>query len=135
RILRMRTAPPPMSTIAATLAVGPATVQQVRTRSRQAGLDAALHERPRSGHPRRLTARVEASITTLAWSTPPPGHGLGVGGPPRWACCRAAHWPPGNWAALRLRARWRAVRQRMPVPRGAAGWRGADPAGRWRVPH
>jgi hypothetical protein len=46
-----------MSTIAATLAVGPATVQQVRTRSRQAGLDAALHERPRSGHPRRVTAR------------------------------------------------------------------------------
>lgn len=62
-----------MSLIATTLGVCPATVQKVRTRYRQEGLDAALHERYRSGQPRRVTPREEAYITTIACSTPPSG--------------------------------------------------------------
>lgn len=75
RILLMSATPQPMAAIAATVGVCPATVQKVRTRYRQDGLDAALHERPRSGQPRRVTPREEAYITTIACSTPPTGQG------------------------------------------------------------
>jgi transposase len=62
-----------MAVIAATLGVCPATVQNVRTRYRTGGLDAALHDKPRSGQPRQVTPREEAYITTIACSTPPAG--------------------------------------------------------------
>jgi transposase len=75
RILLMSATPQPMAAIAATVGVCSATVQKVRTRYRQHGLDAALHERPRSGQPRRVTPREEAYITTIACSTPPTGQG------------------------------------------------------------
>ena len=72
-ILLMSAIPEPMAVIAATLGVCAATVHNVRTRYRTGGLDAALHERPRSGQPRRVTSREEAYITTIACSTPPDG--------------------------------------------------------------
>ncbi len=73
RILLMSAMPESIATIAATLGVCPATVQKVRTRYRSGGVDAALHERPRSGQPRKVTAREEAYITTIACSPPPDG--------------------------------------------------------------
>lgn len=75
RILLMSGVPEPMAVIAATLGVCPATVQNVRTRYRTGGLDAALQDKPRSGQPRRVTPREEAYITTIACSTPPDGRG------------------------------------------------------------
>jgi hypothetical protein len=75
RILLMSAMPKPMAVIAATLGVCPATVQNVRTRYRQGGVDAALHDKPRSGQPRQVTSREEAYITTIACSTPPNGYG------------------------------------------------------------
>jgi putative transposase len=74
RSLLMSAIPQPMAVIAATLAVCPATVQNVRPRYRWGGLDAALQDKPRSGQPRRVPPREEASITTIACSTPPEGH-------------------------------------------------------------
>ncbi|WP_029214730.1 helix-turn-helix domain-containing protein [Kallotenue papyrolyticum] len=73
RILLMSALPEPMSVIAATLGVCVATVQNVRTRYRQGGIDAALYDKPRSGQPRQVTPREEAYITTIACSTPPDG--------------------------------------------------------------
>lgn len=75
RILLMSAIPEPMSVIAATLGVCPATVHNVRTRYRHGGVDAALHDKPRSGQPRQVTPREEAYITTIACSTPPDGRG------------------------------------------------------------
>ena len=61
--------------IAQVLHVAPATVYNVRARYRSGGLESALLERPRPGAPRRVTAREEAHITTIACSTPPTGQG------------------------------------------------------------
>jgi putative transposase len=46
---------------------------QVRRRSGQEGLDAAVHARPRSGAPPQVTHRLEAPLTALAGSEPPEG--------------------------------------------------------------
>jgi transposase len=59
--------------IAAALGCSSATVQRTRQRFVQAGLAAALHDQPRSGRPPRLTAEVDAHLTHLACSPPPPG--------------------------------------------------------------
>ena len=75
RILLMSAIPEPISVIAETLDVCAATVQNVRTRYRTGGLSTALHDQPRSGQPRKVTAREEAYITTIACSTPPDGQG------------------------------------------------------------
>ncbi|OWP61622.1 hypothetical protein CDA63_18395 [Hymenobacter amundsenii] len=45
----------------------------VRRRYRQQGLAAALTEKPRSGQPRKVTAAVEATITSLACTDAPHG--------------------------------------------------------------
>ena len=47
----------------------------LRTRKRylDAGLDAAIHERPRPGRAPKITGEIEAHITALACSEPPDG--------------------------------------------------------------
>lgn len=60
RILLLSAEPQPISVIASRLNVGPATVQQVRTRYRTGGLHAALYDQPRAGQPRKGTPCEEA---------------------------------------------------------------------------
>ena len=50
------------------------TVQRVRQRFVQSGLEGALTEKPRSGAPPKITSRQRAQITSLACSEPPEGH-------------------------------------------------------------
>jgi putative transposase len=59
--------------IAETLQVSRGTTFQVRRRYCQEGLEAALHDRPRSGAPPKVTQRLEAHLTALACSEPPEG--------------------------------------------------------------
>jgi len=58
-----------------TLGVGLATVYRIRKRYREAGLEKALQENPRSGAPSKIDGRVEATLTMLACSDPPAGNG------------------------------------------------------------
>jgi putative transposase len=57
--------------IARALHAGMATVERVRKRFVEQGLEAALTERPRPGGRRRLDGRTEAFLVALACSTPP----------------------------------------------------------------
>jgi transposase len=50
------------------------TVYNVRQRYWTAGLEGALHEKPRPGQPVKLNLRQEAEITVLACSQAPDGH-------------------------------------------------------------
>jgi transposase len=59
--------------IAAALHIGIATVERVRKRFVEEGLDAALSERPRPGGQRKLDGKQEAFLIALACSTPPEG--------------------------------------------------------------
>ena len=59
--------------IAAALHVGIATVERVRKRFVEEGLDAALRERLRPGGHRKLDDKQEAFLIALACSTPPEG--------------------------------------------------------------
>ena len=59
--------------IAAALHVGVATVERVRKRFVEEGVDAALRERPRPGAQRKLDGKQEAFLIALACSTPPEG--------------------------------------------------------------
>lgn len=59
--------------IAAALLTTTATIQRVRQRYAQAGLTAALTERPRPGRPPVFTGAGEAQLTLLACTTPPAG--------------------------------------------------------------
>jgi transposase len=59
--------------IAAILQVHPRTVSRVRQRYVSEGLEAALHDRSRSGRPVEITGEVEAKVTMLACSAPPEG--------------------------------------------------------------
>ncbi len=59
--------------IAAALHVGMATVERVRKRFVEEGLEAALCERPRPGGQRKLEGKQEAFLIALACSTPPEG--------------------------------------------------------------
>jgi transposase len=58
-------------TIAQALHAGLATVERVRKRFIEQGLEAALTERPRPGGKRRLDGRTEAFLVALACSIPP----------------------------------------------------------------
>ncbi len=49
------------------------TVNQIRKRYCQEGLDSAINEKPRSGAPPKIDGRVEAQVTLLACSEPPEG--------------------------------------------------------------
>jgi transposase len=57
--------------IAAALSIGTATVERLRKRFVEEGLEAALTERPRPGSQRKLAGKQEAFLIALACSTPP----------------------------------------------------------------
>lgn len=59
--------------IAAQVNTSTATVQRVRQRFVESGLEGALTEKPRSGAPPKITSRQRAQITSLACSDPPEG--------------------------------------------------------------
>jgi putative transposase len=59
--------------IAAALHLGIATVERIRKRFVEEGLEAALTERARPGGRRKLDGRQEAFLIALACSTPPEG--------------------------------------------------------------
>jgi transposase len=60
--------------IAEALHISLSFVESTRRRYCLSGLGTALHDRPRSGQPRRLSGRQEAQLTALACATPPAGH-------------------------------------------------------------
>jgi putative transposase len=74
RILHLldREVPPPE--IVQTLSCGIATVYNVKRRYLAEGLEAALHDKERSGRPQRIDGRARAKITALACSAAPTGH-------------------------------------------------------------
>jgi transposase len=61
--------------IAQAVAVGRATVERIRQRFVEQGLEAALGRKPqgRPSRPRKLDGRAEARLIALACSAPPPG--------------------------------------------------------------
>jgi transposase len=59
--------------IADDLGVHPSTVQRVRRRFAELGLDAALTDRPRPGAPPKLDGKQEAMVVALACTEPPQG--------------------------------------------------------------
>lgn len=59
--------------IAEVLNISRGTVFRIRKRYCQAGLEAAVHDRPRSGAPAKVTGRLDAQLTALACSEPPEG--------------------------------------------------------------
>ena len=61
--------------IAEKLDISPATVERTRREYVEAGLKAALTEKPRSGRPPVISGETRAQITALACSTPPEGFG------------------------------------------------------------
>lgn len=60
--------------VASALAVGVATVFNVKRRHLGEGLDSALYDKPRSGKPPRISGAARAKITALACSAAPGGH-------------------------------------------------------------
>jgi transposase len=60
--------------IAATLALSPQTVFNIKRRYLSKGLDVALYDRPRSGKPPKIDGAARAKITALACSKAPSGH-------------------------------------------------------------
>jgi transposase len=63
----------PDEQIAASLHTGLSTVARTRQRWVEAGLDGALHERPRPGRVPRLDERANAHLVALACTDPPEG--------------------------------------------------------------
>lgn len=61
--------------IAEQLGISPASVERIRRRYVENGLESALNEQPRSGRPREISGETRAKITALACSTPPEGYG------------------------------------------------------------
>lgn len=59
--------------IAATTGASRSTVERVRKRFVREGLEAALHDKPRSGAPAKLDGKHEAMIVALACSEAPEG--------------------------------------------------------------
>ena len=60
--------------VAAALDVGSATGGRVRQRFVEEGLEAALNDKPRPGHARKLNGKQEAHLIAIACSDPPQGH-------------------------------------------------------------
>ena len=60
--------------IAAAVMCARGTVVNVRQRFVSGGLPAALYDRPRPGAQPKITGDIEAQLTMLACSDPPPGH-------------------------------------------------------------
>jgi transposase len=63
----------PDARIAEALETSVATVERVRRRWAEGGLDAALHRRPTGPRPRKLDGAQEARLVALACSSPPAG--------------------------------------------------------------
>ena len=61
--------------IAVKLATSMPTVERIRRRYVEGGVEAALKEQPRSGRPARISGEARAKITALACSSPPEGYG------------------------------------------------------------
>ncbi len=59
--------------IAITLKVGTATIERVRKKFVQFGLDSTLNEKPRPGKPKKLIGSSEAFLIATACSDPPEG--------------------------------------------------------------
>jgi transposase len=59
--------------VAEALHANPQTVGNIRRKYADDGLEAALHDRPRPGGERKLTATGEATLIALACSEPPDG--------------------------------------------------------------
>lgn len=59
--------------IATTVGVGPATIYRTKRRFVERGIERALHDDPRPGAGRKLTARDEALLVAVACSKPPTG--------------------------------------------------------------
>lgn len=59
--------------IAATVGMHAVTIEQLRKRCVEEGLEAALRERPRPGAARKLDGRGEAHLLALACTQPPEG--------------------------------------------------------------
>lgn len=57
--------------IAASVHVGTTTVERLRRRCMEDGLDATLQDRPRAGGTPKLDGKQEALLVALAWSEPP----------------------------------------------------------------
>ena len=51
------------------------TIQRIRRRYVEEGLEAALYDKPRSGAPKQFKGKQAAQITALACSEPPEGYG------------------------------------------------------------
>lgn len=62
------------NSIAATLSLSLPTVFNIKRRYLDEGLESALHDKPRTGTPRRIDADARAKITALACSQAPNGH-------------------------------------------------------------
>jgi len=60
--------------IASALGVSMRNIVRVRKRCLKHGLEAALYDKERPGRPPKITGDIEARITVLACSDPPPGH-------------------------------------------------------------
>src|SRR3954471_6637485 len=65
----------PDETIAQSLGVGGSTVYRTKRRFVEGNLDKALHEEPRPGAARKLSAQEEALLVATACSRPPEGRG------------------------------------------------------------
>jgi len=65
----------PDKEVALALRVNPATVVRTRKAFLDAGIDAALFDKPRPGAQPKITGDVEAKLVTLACSDPPEGRG------------------------------------------------------------
>jgi len=59
--------------VASQLGIGGSTVQRTRDHYRQEGLDRALYDAPRSGHPPKLNEKAEAHLVALACGKAPKG--------------------------------------------------------------
>ena len=62
------------SAVAEAVETSPSTVFRIRKRFVEEGLEQALNERPRSGHPFKLDERQEAHLIAIACSQAPEGH-------------------------------------------------------------
>lgn len=61
------------SDVPAAAGVSEATVRRVRKDWEEEGLEVAVYDRPRSGAPRRISAKQEAKIIAMVCSDPPEG--------------------------------------------------------------
>ncbi len=59
--------------VAVATGASPSTVERIRKRFAREGLEAALHDKPRSGAPAKLDGKQEAMIVALACSDAPEG--------------------------------------------------------------